>query len=193
MDVERDRADGAVVGVFQGTAPEAVGDGVVVEGDQRAQVGGGTEVVAGGGEVVLAIEPVTHVETGDGGVGQGRGGVVDADKRQLVVVVTPHDIAANDVLVGILDLLAEEMTGVELRDEGETAPRGVVLQGKADVGEGRFGSSADALVHLHVETQALSGEEGMIQVVERHHGVRPPRAVPQSKEVFFDDVGLPGV
>ena len=68
MDVERDRSDGAVVGILQPGAPEAVAGGVVVDGDQRAQVGGGTHIVAEDGEVVLPEHTVSEIDPDDAGL-----------------------------------------------------------------------------------------------------------------------------
>lgn len=76
MDVERDGTDGAVVGVLQGESPETIADSAVIDGNQCAKVGAGSQKVSSGREVMLPVETVAYVETGDGGVGQGRSSVV---------------------------------------------------------------------------------------------------------------------
>ena len=103
-----------------------------------------------------------------------------------MVVVTACDVAAENVQMGILDLVAEEMPGVELGDQGEAAEGGVVLERQAEVSEGLVGTLADAFVDLHVKIQALGGKEGVIHVVERQLGVGAPGAV-------FQPLGVAGV
>ena len=133
MKVERDGADGTAVRITQSTSP--VADALVVDGEEGAEVVGGTDIIADGRDVVLRHQPVTEVETKDAGMRIGQGGVVDADEGQLIIKIPPHDISTDDVAVAVFDFLAKETAGVELRDEYEMADTEVVFHGQADVGE----------------------------------------------------------